>query len=208
MQKTFFLFLMIGAIHTNAQQTLGKLTVEKIMRDPKWMGSSPTAPQWSADGKELFFNWNPDHAPADSLYYISPKNNIPAKATALQKQLLLPDNNIVYNNQRTAYTYAKDGDIFFSEIKTGRTSRIVSSTDIEYNPQFSFNGSKLVYTRSQNLYAWDIGNGETIQLTRIQAGSSNKTTKEKTDTDNQQEKWLKQDQLQTFEILKERKEKK
>ncbi|HSN61512.1 MAG TPA: DPP IV N-terminal domain-containing protein, partial [Ferruginibacter sp.] len=102
---------------------------------------------------------------------------------------------------------AKGGDIFYTEIKTGRTSRIVSSTDIEYNPQFSFNGRKLVYTRSQNLFAWDIGSGETVQLTRIQAGSANKSTKEKTGTENQQEEWLKQDQLQTFEILRERKEK-
>jgi len=208
MQRTLFLLLIISTINTNAQQALGNLTVEKIMREPKWIGTSPTTPQWSADGKELFFYWNPDNAPADSLYYISTKNNIPAKATTLQKQQFLADDNIVYNYKRTAYTYAKGGDIFYTEIKTGRTSRIVSSTDIEYNPQFSFNGSKLVYTRSQNLYAWDIDNGETTQLTRIQTGSANKSTKEKTDTDNQQEKWLKQDQLQTFEILRERKEKK
>lgn len=208
MHRILFLLLTISTIQTNAQETLGKLTVEKIMRDPKWMGSSPTATQWSADGKLLFFYWNPDNAPADSLYYISPKNNVPTKATTLQKQLFLPDNNIVYNNQRTAYTYAKEGDIFYTDLKNGRSIRIVSSTDIEYNPQFSFNGRKLVYTRSQNLYAWDIGNGETIQLTRIQSGSSNKSTIEKTGTDNQQEKWLKQDQLQNFEILRERKDKK
>ena len=176
------------------------------MRDPKWIGSSPSNVVWSADGKKLFFSWNPGNATADSLYYITEQNKIPVKATPAQKQQLLPANNVVHNKLKTAYAYAKDGDIFYTHIKSGKTQRIVSSFDIEFNPQFSFNDTKLVYTRSQNLYAWDINNGETIQLTRIQTG--NKTVKEKTDTDNQQEKWLRQDQLQLFEILRQRKEKK
>ena len=34
------------------------------MSDPKWIGTSPSGLQWSADGKTLFFNWNPDKANA------------------------------------------------------------------------------------------------------------------------------------------------
>ena len=206
MRICFLLLSLINICETYAQTSLGKLTVEKIMRDPKWIGSSPSNAVWSADGKKLFFNWNPDNVPADSLYYITKENKIPLKATAAQKQQLLPANIVVYNKLKTAYTYAKDGDIFYTTIKSGTTQRIVSSVDIEFNPQFSFNNTKLVYTRNLNLYAWDVKSGETMQLTRIQSGS--KTIKEKTDTDNQQEKWLRQDQLQLFEILRQRKEKK
>ena len=52
-------------------QQLEKLTIEKIMRDPKWIGSSPSNLQWTNDGQFLYFNWNPEKAAADSLYYIS-----------------------------------------------------------------------------------------------------------------------------------------
>ncbi len=210
MLKILFLLLLINTFETTAQTPLGKLTVEKIMRDPKWMGSSPSNPAWSADGKYLFFSWNPGKEPADSLYYITSGDKTPVKASATVKQQTVMENNVVYNKNRTAYTYAKDGDIFFTQIKTGKTRRIVSTVDFEFNPQFSFNESKLVYTRSQNLYAWDIITGETLQLTKIQNGSSapGRGSSPKTDSDNQQEKWLKEDQLQTFEILKERKAKK
>lgn len=196
-------------------QKLDKLTVEKIMRDPKWMGTSPSSPSWSNDGQTLYFNWNPDKAPADSLYYISLTNKVPVKASMAQRRS--PDllSNFIYNQARTAYLSARDGDIFFTEVKTGKTKRIIQTTDTESNPQFSFNESKIVYTRSQNLYAWDITTGETIQLTNIRgsdasggltsgggaprAGGAAPT--------NPQEQWLKNDQLKYFQVLKERKEK-
>ena len=202
--------LLCCCLNVHAQQPLGKLTVEKIMRDPKWMGSSPSNIGWSADGKRLYFSWNPNAAVADSIYYLNLPGKIPVKLPASERNNVLYESSLIYNKQRTAYAFSKDGDIYYTNVKTGKTIRVVQSVEIEYGPQFSFNDSKLVYTRSQNLFAWDLSTGETIQLTRIQAGAApaGRTSRDRTDTDNQQEKWLKQDQLQTFEILRERKEKK
>ncbi len=201
----FSCFLWVAG--AQAQQTLEKLTVEKIMRDPKWIGSSPANPMWSADGKTLYFSWNPDKTPADSLYYITRENKIPVKATAAQKVALVPEINLAYNKKRSAYAYAKDGDIFYTTIKPLKTRRVMRSADLEFNPQFSFNDTKLVYNRNQNLYAWDISSGETVQLTRIQTGSPATRNSSARDNDTQQEKWLKEDQLNIFVILKQRKEK-
>lgn len=198
------------------QQKPEQLTVEKIMRDPKWIGTSPSSISWSNDGNTLFFNWNPDRNPADSLYYITLTNKVPAKASIAQKQLLDVENNYNYNQQRTAYVYSKGGDIFFTDVKTGKTKRITQTTDTESNPQFSFNETKIVYNRSQNLYAWDIASGEILQLTNIKtsdaAGSSGGGFGRTSDAStragsNPQEQWLKNDQLQYFQVLRERKEK-
>ncbi len=78
----------------------------------------------------------------------------------------------MYNTSRTAYVLAKDGDIFYTEIKTGKTKRITQTADAETNPQFSFNETKIVYNRNQNLYAWDIASGETMQLTNLKTGDA------------------------------------
>ncbi len=209
MQKIFLALAFLISLNAAAQQTLGKLTVEKIMRHPSWMGTSPSAQQWGADGS-LYFYWNPDGAPADSLYFISRNSTQPRKATPAQKQALVWENNKVYNRAGSAFAYAQNGDIFYTIIKTGKTIRIVKTVDIETNPQFSFNDSMLVYQRSQNLFAWNIATGETMQLTRIQAGTAGgpRGSNARTDSDNAQEKWLKQDQLKTFTVLRERKEKK
>lgn len=212
-------------------QQLTPLTVDKIMRDPKWIGSSPSNPNWSNDGKLLYFNWNPDAGPADSVYYISLTNKTPVKASTRETQ----ESNAAayrYNQSRQAYVFAKDGDVFYTDIKSGKTRRITQTVDIESNPVFSFNETKIVYNRSQNLYAWDIATGETWQLTNLRSGDpasagtpaaptgggfggrggggfggGNAGARPPVSNTNQQEDWLKNDQLQQFEVLRSRKEK-
>src|SRR5689334_16597761 len=82
-----------------------KLTVEKIMRDPQWIGTSPSNPQWGADGQTLYFSWNPEKAPSDSLYFITKADHFPSKATGQQKADMLTDDDLEYNQLRTAVTY-------------------------------------------------------------------------------------------------------
>ncbi len=199
-----------------SQNRLEKLTVEKIMRDPQWIGTSPSALQWSHDGNILYFNWNPEKAPSDSLYFISRDNKSPRKATVEQKQNLFTENNVTYNLARTAYLYSREGDIFYTDTKTNKTRRITQTTETENNPHFSFNETKIVYSRSQNLYAWDIATGETIQLTNLRSGEASPIAGRggapqrggrEAGSANQQEEWLKNDQLQYFEVLRSRKEK-
>ena len=223
-----FIFFMILSFQNSAQQKLDKLTVEKIMRDPKWMGTSPSGTQWSFDGNYLYFNWNPDKNESDSLYYITRDNKTPVKATVAQKQNIMSENGVNWNLARTAYVYSRDGDVFFTDTKTNKTKRITHTTDAETNPQFSFNETKIVYTRSQNLFAWDILSGETMQLTNLQRGAAdpqrtggsnfsggnfgsggggNQQNRPARDTTTQQEQWLKNDQLLYFQVLKERKDK-
>ena len=216
-KRSIILLLLIISAGLSAQK-LERLTVEKIMKDPKWMGTSPSNISWGNDGSTLYFLWNSDKAPADSTWYITTANKTPVKATAAQKQAMAAEGVYNYNQGRTAYVFTKDGDIFYMDIKSGKTKRIIQTVDMETNPQFSFNETKIIYSRSQNLYAWDITSGETMQLTNIKSGDAppaptgggfqrggGGTTP--TTTGNQQEQWLKNDQLQYFQVLKERKEK-
>src|SRR4051812_16965931 len=103
----FFFFLQAGA-----QETLGELTVQKIMRDPKWIGTSPSAPRWTVDGQYLFFNWNPDRALSDSTYFISLDHREPQKASYEKQQSVILSTDVSWNSNRSAYTYEKNGDIF------------------------------------------------------------------------------------------------
>jgi dipeptidyl aminopeptidase/acylaminoacyl peptidase len=213
MRVSLFLLFILIAENLPAQQKLETLTVEKIMRDPKWIGSSPSNPHWSLDGR-LYFNWNPSKAPADSLYFITLSNKKPQKATPQESVNHNSTGNIIYDQSRVNYVYTKDGDIFLTEGKTNRTRRITQTTEIETAPRFSFHETKIVYNRNQNLYAWDINSGETEQLTHLRGtegatttGRSSTTTSSRTTTGNIQEEWLRNDQLNFFEVLRQRKEK-
>ena len=180
-----------------------KLTVEKIMRDQKWIGVSPSNPYWSADGRYLFFSWNPEKKDADSIYYITLADKTPRKAGYQMKQGIPSFNNIVYNRSKTAYAYTTGGDVYYFDNKTKKEKRITQTTETESNPQFIENDTKVVYTRSQNLFAWDIASGLTTQLTNFQRGAATREPLQ-----NAQEKWLQQEALATSKILQERKRKK
>src|SRR5690242_18906477 len=112
--RIFFL-LFIGT--TAIAQTLAPLTVEKIMRDPKWIGVSPSNLNWAENSKDLFFDWNPDKNPGDSLYTISITNRIPQKVNPSSRRVM-PSFNGSYNRTFTKKLYAKDGDLFLLNVLT------------------------------------------------------------------------------------------
>jgi Dipeptidyl peptidase IV (DPP IV) N-terminal region. len=190
------------------------------MRDPKWIGSSPSNPYWSADSKYLLFSWNPDNQVSDSVYFITPTNLTPQKTTHEFREKILRENSIRYNAKRTHYVYAERGDIYLVEVKTGQKKRITQTVDQESNPQFSFNDTRIVYNRGNNLYSWDLATGVTAQLANFSGSSSTSSgtgggsrfggggggASRSAEAGNVQEKWLKQDALRNSEILQQRRE--
>lgn len=207
--RKFQVFLAIMFLYQGLMaQSLGKLTVEKIMRDPKWMGSSPSNPFWDNETQELYFNWNPDNNPADSLYVITPGNRTPVKVPARKVSDLNATGNYIYNNARTAILYTKNGDIYLVDVKAKKTRRITQTQDFESNPHFTFNETKVAFVRSQNLYTWDITTGEINQLTNTRTGGDGSSRGPRGEGGlSSQEQWLKNDQLTYFQILRERKKK-
>jgi dipeptidyl aminopeptidase/acylaminoacyl peptidase len=204
MKKLLFLLFLQQTLITYSQP--GPLSVEKIMRDPKWIGTSPTTPLWSADGKYLLFNWNPEKAATDSLYYITPTATVPQKSSWAFRQAVITENQIKYNSRRDQYVYAQNGDIYIVFIKTGISRRLTQTVAVEINPQFSFNDRQVVYIREQNAWAVDIETGLTTQLTNFQPAATAPATI--TAKRNQQEKWLQQEALENSVVLQRRKQKK
>jgi len=176
------------------------------MRDPKWIGTSPSDPFWAEDGRP-YFHWNPEKAISDSLYYLLPEKKEPIKADILTRQSLVMSGSLQYNANNTAYTYSKDGDIFYVDKKSCTRKRITQSSVAETQCSFGFGDSKIIYRADLNLFAWDIKTGETAQLSFITTGED-PAKKIKKDLSSEQEKWLKKDQLNIFEVLRQRKEKK
>lgn len=202
MRKIFLLLFLATAQGVSAQK-LEKLTVEKIMRDPLWIGSSPSEPYWSRDGY-LLFKWNPERKISDSIYYISKDSLQPKKTSYALRQKFMPARDLSWNTSRTAYTFARNNDIFMGDATRGTERRITKTAEMESNPVFAMNDSKVVYLKNQNVYSWDMATGLTTQMSNFQKGAK----EEKKEMLTAQETWLKNDQLRNMEVLKTRKEKK
>jgi len=189
-------FLLISA--SAYSQQLGELTVEKIMRDPKWIGVAPSNLFWAENSKQFFFNWNPEKFPGDSLYIFALPDGKPTKVNAsIRRQL--PSVFGTYNKTRTKKVYEKNGDLFLLDIASNRITQITNTIDRESNPTFSGDERKVIFISNGNLFGWMIGSGEFAQLTDFKKGTK-KSDPKKTE----QDKWLREDQLTYFEVLKQR----
>jgi dipeptidyl aminopeptidase/acylaminoacyl peptidase len=199
MKIRFLLSLLLLSFVAFSQTTLAPLTVEKIMRDQKWIGTSPSNPYWSADGRYLFFSWNPDNAVSDSVYYITLTDRTPKKTTYEMRQNIPSLNSITYNNTKTGFAYTKEGDLFYVDAQK-KERRITQTVESESSPQFIEGDTKIVFSRAQNLFAWDIATGLTMQLTNFVRGVAPRDV-----IPNAQEKWLQQDAIRMSKVLQERK---
>jgi dipeptidyl aminopeptidase/acylaminoacyl peptidase len=201
-----FLFLIvlfqISSALAQVPAATAELTIEKIMQDPKWMGTSPSNVYWGEDSKKIYFDWNPTNAPTDSLYVTTLNGKNIAKV-GLREKRALPAADGVYNRARTRKAYEKNGDIFLLEVKTGAVRQITSTQEREYNPVFSFDEQQVHFTQSSNLFGWQISTGELRQLTNFIKG---RKADEGPKTD--QERWLREQQLALFGVVQRREEEK
>jgi len=195
------------------QQKLEPLTVEKIMRDPKWIGTSPSNPYWSEDGKYLLFNWNPEAAVSDSVYYITSGNLTPIKTSYAFRNGIVRANSVQYNSNRSAVVYVELGDVILKDLKTGHKKKVLETTASELNPQFAYNDSRIVYVSGGNLYSWDITTGLISQLTNFESGTGSISRSGQAQTGGRsratdartQEAYLKEDALENSDVLTLRK---
>jgi dipeptidyl aminopeptidase/acylaminoacyl peptidase len=199
MKKTILLLVSIFTFCQVQSQTLAPLTVEKIMRDPaQWIGNSPNNPFWSEDSKTVYFYWNPTKAKGDSLYKVTGTDRTPVKVSP-QERRSLPSRSGDYSRDFSKKLFTNAGYLYVLDCKTNQSRRLMPA---EGNASFSGDTQKVVYSRNSNLYSYDLNTGEIITLSNFIVGSKKSEIKA-----GEQEKWLKNDQLAMFDILKERKAK-
>ena len=197
MKKSFTLLFLCFGLGASAQ-TLGQLSVEKIMRDPKWMGVSPSNIRWSDDSKKIYFNWNPDKTERDELFYITPGNIKPQKVSTAERRDMVPESG-KWNKKRTLKTFEKNGDIYLLEVATGKVAQLTNTTGRESNPTFSGDEGSIIFTSDNNLYQLKLNKGELTQLTNFVKAA---TGEKKPAKDGEQAAWLKKQQLELFDIIK------
>ncbi|WP_234735657.1 S9 family peptidase [Tellurirhabdus bombi] len=198
--------IALGAVAqapSTSSQNKPVLTVEKIMQDPKgWIGTSPSGVSWSEDSKTIYFDWNPTKAKGDSLYKVVLASDRKPVKVAPTERRVLPGTG-TYNPTKTLKLYELNGDIFLLDCRTYKSRRLTNTVENESRPAFSGDQQSIIFTRSNNLFSFSLATGEVTQITQFDLG--NKKTEAKP---NDQEAWLKRDQLAMFDILKERKDKK
>ena len=195
--KRVHLFFLCLFIFTAGR---AQLSIEQIMKGKDFTGYWPENVKWSEDGKFVYFDWNPDKDAESSLYKISPSDPVPEKVSIEEKKDL-PGPKGNYSADHSLKTYEKDGDIFLLDIPHHQVRRITNTVGRESDPQITLSGKDIVYRSGYNLFSWSLETGLTTQLTNFQQG---KPSAENNLQD--QEQWLRDEQLSLISVLKKREE--
>lgn len=201
MKKFLLLFFLYGLFYALSGQVLQELSVEKIMRDPAWIGSSPSSISWSTDSRTIYFLWNPDQADSDSLYQYSLDTKLISKVSKADRNQL-PMNG-AYNQDRSNICFEKNGDLYLLDLKSGTRRPIALTNDRERFLTFQKEKNALFFSQNGNIFSWQMENGLVEQLTDLRKGKEKQEDKKGSEN----EEWIKQEELALIGIVREREEK-
>jgi dipeptidyl aminopeptidase/acylaminoacyl peptidase len=191
MKKLPWMLLFFGTV-AQAQQ-IAPLTVEKIMQDQKWIGVPPTNYRWSDDSQAVYFDWNPDKQSKTTLYRVSPSSKKAVK-TADSVVDYGVGSTLNYNRTGSLVVAEKSGDLYL--LKGKAEQRLTNTLERESFVGF-LQQDDLVFQRGDNLFRINLKTNELQQLTNFVKG---KKPSEK--AANPQDAWLKKEQSQLFDVIK------
>ncbi len=209
--KRLLLPALLLALAASATAQPAALTVKKIMQDPdQWIGGLPSSPFWSEDGETLYFRWNPQgQFPSDSLYAVPRTGGAPVKLAPEERRRVERGPSFdgwhhgehVYDRDFRRKVYEREGDLFVYDRATGERRRLTRTRDRETNPHFTADGAGVVFERDDNLFRLDFATDAVKQLTDLRTGNEPKEKQP-----DAQDAFLEAQQLELFEVIRERKE--
>ena len=175
------------------------------MQDPSWMGNFPSSVRWDDKSEVIYFNYNPDNNPSDSLYKISINNpDKILKVSLEEKRNMLPRYGTDWDSGREKMVFSEDGNLYiYNERKDERTMLLDLSSNIS-SATFLENDEKIGFVNEDNAFAYDLETGTISKLTNITSGSAKKESK---DSASEKDKWVEEENLELLEVVRDRKEK-
>ena len=204
LRKTLFYLVAVMVFqatqHILTAQPASQLSIDYIMKGDRWIGHQPHNIWWSDDSRNIYFQWNPENNPSDSIYIYDLQTGRIEKLSPASRRAL-PDRQSVYDSQRRRMVFISDGDLFLRDVKTTKTRQLTNTLQAISSPSFTGDEKSITYISGNNLYITDPGNGMTIQLTDFRQGSEPSERPASS-----QDQWLENQQTELFRVLRERKE--
>jgi dipeptidyl aminopeptidase/acylaminoacyl peptidase len=178
------------------------LSVDYIMRDPKWMGTFPAAHFWSSDSKQIYFNYNPEKNPSDSLYKIEPTAGAKPMKVSVQEERTLKK-EAIYSADESLKLYKKGNQVLLEDLKKRKTTTLFDWYGPLEKLKFLANENYISFSSDLNFYWFDRTTNRLEKLTSITNGSKPAKTKP---AESGKINFLEKENLALLEEVRKRKE--
>ncbi|WP_259167349.1 prolyl oligopeptidase family serine peptidase [Xanthomonas sp. 4461] len=159
------LSLLLLAVTAHAQSAT-PLTIEQVMADPDWIGPSVDQAWWQWDGKQVQYLLKRDGSPVRDTYRQG-IDGAAAERVADTARAGLDAANPSYDATRQRMLFARNGDIFLRDLRSGALTQLTRSNEVESRPQFASDGGA-IWRAGNNWYHWR-ADGGTAQVAVVKA---------------------------------------
>lgn len=165
MPRLLPLSLLLLAVTAHAQSAT-PLTIEQVMADPDWIGPSVDQAWWQWDGKQVQYLLKRNGSPVRDTYRQGAGGGS-AERVADNARAGLDADNPSYDAARQRMLFARNGDIFLRDLRSGALTQLTRSNEVESRPQFASDGGA-IWRAGNNWYHWR-ADGGTAQVAVVKA---------------------------------------
>lgn len=146
------------------------ITLDQAMAHPDWIGTPIESAWWSADSQSVFYRQKLSASPVRATYQYSAKNG---QAVRVENSAWgqLDEAEQKFDAARTRAVFVRQGDVFVRHLQSKALTQITKSAESEASPQFTSDGSGILFKRGNDWYVWR-SNGLTEPVLQLKADSN------------------------------------
>lgn len=170
------------------------LKLEDIMKGDGYIGEQPFNGRWSLDNEKVFFEWNPKSDLGPSTYFWQAGMQTPQLASPQEAALSKSDFKVKPNSNIAYYLYK--GALYSYNIQSNTSKKLLQQSDAITDLQLGFESGVLYLIQKDNLLKFDSSKGTLVQMTNFVTGS-------KKDKKEDKEAFLKAQQKELFQYIRD-----
>ncbi len=133
------------------------LTLEQAMADPDWIGPPVDSAWWQWDGRQVQYLLKRDGSPVRDTYRQA-VDGAAARRVGDAERADLDAAGASYDRARQRMLFARNGDIFLRDLRSGALTQLTRSNETESRPQFASDGGA-IWRAGNDWYHWRPGGG-------------------------------------------------
>jgi dipeptidyl aminopeptidase/acylaminoacyl peptidase len=142
-----------------------KITLEKIMSNPDWIGQLPQGGYWAADSSNVYYQLKRQGSEVKD-WYNHQLDSTKGAVVEMKDHHAMGSARAVYSADGKYGAYTFSGDVYLFNTKNGKVTQVTHTAARESSPQF-MNDNSLAYGLGDNWFSWDISTKQSRQLVEI-----------------------------------------
>ncbi len=171
-----------------------EVTLELIMSNPDWLGRAPARPYWADDGRSVYYFRKREGEDRRDLVQVDLAGKVLRIASDKDRGTTDVGSGD-FSADRSLKVYARSGDIYLKDIRSGQIRQLTRTAEAESNPRFLIGDERISFTRSRTVLVRHLDSGLEEQPADLRA--------EKDPAEKKKGNYLSQQQERLFEIVRQ-----